>query len=129
LPTGSATPDLNQNQSRRALIGVLLLGGVLLAAPFLWQAWTSGHELDGKAAAFDAPSQRPVKDLLGCLVHRPEDGLRLTIMAENHFTDPARGIVVRIEPQGQAHAIKAWISEGTALTAGETAQLKACAGG
>ncbi|MFM5948210.1 MAG: hypothetical protein ACKOPM_03125 [Novosphingobium sp.] len=120
---------MNQNRSRKTLIGVLLFGGLLLATPLLWKAWTSGHELNGKVAVFDAPSQRPVGDLLGCLAHRPEGGLKLTIMAENHFTDPARGVVVRIEPQGQAHAIKAWISEGATLTAGETAQLKSCAAG
>ncbi len=108
---------------------MLLLGGLLLSAPFLWKAWTSGHELNGKVAAFDAPSQRPVKDLLGCLVHRPEGGLKLTIMAENHFTDPARGIVVRIEPRGSGHAIRAWTGKGGALTAGETAQLESCAAG
>ena len=118
---------MNQQQSRKALAGVLALGGVLLAAPFLWQAWTSNHELDGKAPAFDAPAARPVADLLGCLVHRPQGGLRLSIVSENHFADAARGIVVRIEPAGSAHRIKAWVRAGSMLSAGERAQLERCA--
>lgn len=108
-------------------MGVLLLGGVLLAAPFLWQAWSTGQELDGKVAVFDRAGNRPVKDLLGCLVQRPAGGLALTIMSPNHFADPARGIVVRIEPQGGTARLRAWIAQGSALTPGETAQLEGCA--
>lgn len=107
---------------------MLLFGAVLLAAPLLWNGWTSGRELNGKVAAFDAVSQRPVKDLVGCLVQRQAGGLSLSIMTVNHFADPARGIVVRIEPQGAAARVRAWIAEGSALTAGETAQLAGCAG-
>lgn len=118
---------MNQRQSRRALIGVLLLGGVLLSAPLLWRAWTAGHELKGKVAVFDASTKRPVGDLLGCLVHRPDDGLKLSIMAENHFADPNRGIVVRIEPTADGAQLKAWITADNALSAGETAQLSGCA--
>ncbi len=120
---------MNQQQSRKVLIGVLALGAVLLSAPLLWRAWTTGHELGGKTAVFDAPAKRPVSDLLGCLVHRPAGGLKLSIMTENHFADPARGIVVRIEPQAQGTRIKAWIEAGGTLTAGETAQLASCAAG
>lgn len=123
MPTGSATPDLNQQRSRKALIGVLLLGGLLLSAPFLWQAWTTSHELTGKVPAFAMASQGSDAELLGCLVDRPADGLKLSIMSPGHFADPARGIVVRIEP-GQ---LKAWIETGGALTAGEQAQLTRCA--
>lgn len=118
---------MNQQQSRKALVGILVLGAVLLSAPLLWQAWTTGHELDGKAKAFDVATARPIKDVLGCLVQRPEGGLNLNIVTQNHFSDVDRGIAVRIEPRGQGSRIKAWIVEGRALTAGETAQLQSCA--
>jgi len=118
---------LNQQQSRKALVGILVLGAGLLSAPLLWQAWTTSHELDGKAKVFDAASPRPLKDVLGCLVHRPEGGLKLNILTQNHFSDPARGITVRIEPRGQGSRIQGWITAGRTLTAGETAQLQSCA--
>ena len=118
---------MNQQQSRKALVGILVLGAGLLSAPLLWQAWTTSHELDGKAKVFDAASPRPLKDVLGCLVHRPEGGLKLDIVSQNHFSDPARGITVRIEPRGQGSRIEAWVTQGSALTAGETAQLQSCA--
>lgn len=108
---------------------MLLFGGLLLSAPFLWQAWTSGHELDGKVAVFDAASSRPANALLECLVQRPDQGLKLSIVAENHFADSARGIAVRIEPRGDGQAIKAWITSGRTLTAGEAAQLRGCTAG
>jgi hypothetical protein len=119
---------LSQARSRKKLIAVLLFGAVLLSAPLLWQGWTTARELNGKVAVFDAPSQHPVKDILGCLVHRPAGGLKLTIMAANHFADPARGLTVRIEPQANGARLKAWIAQGQALNAGEAAQLKSCAG-
>ena len=118
---------MNQRQSRKALVAILVLGAVLLSAPLLWQAWTTSHELQGKAKAFDTASPNPVKKVLGCVVHRPEGGLKLNIVTQNHFSDPARGIVVRIEPRGQGSRIEAWITQGSALTAGETAQLQSCA--
>lgn len=119
---------MNQKQSRRALIGVGVLGALLLSTPLLWQAWTTSHELTGKVAVFDAAARRPAKDLLACLVHRPEGGLRLEIMTANHFTDPDRGITVRIERQGETQRLKAWITQGQVLSSGEAAQLQDCAG-
>lgn len=118
---------MNQQQSRKALVGVLVLGAVLLSAPLLWQAWTKQHELEGKVKAFGAVTARPVKDMLGCLVNRPVGGLRLNIVTQNHFSDTERGITVRIEPRGQGSRIEAWVTQGRALTAGETAQLQSCA--
>lgn len=119
---------MSQTRSRKKLIAVLLFGAVLLAAPLLWNGWTSGRELSGKVAVFEATSQRPVKDLVGCLVQRPAGGLSLSIMTVNHFADPARGLVVRIEPQGTTARLRAWIAEGSALTSGEKAQLAECGG-
>jgi hypothetical protein len=119
---------LSQARSRKKLIAVLLFGAVLLAAPLLWNGWTSGHELSGKGQVFDAVSQRPVKDLVGCLVQRPAGGLSLSIMTVNHFADPARGLVVRIEPQPSGARLRAWLEEGKTLTSSETAQLAGCAG-
>lgn len=119
---------MNQQQSRRALIGVGVLGALLLAAPLLWQAWTTSHELAGKTSAFDAATDRTAKELLACLVHRPAGGLRLEIVTANHFADPHRGITVRIETRAEARRLKAWITRGAALSAGETAQLQGCAG-
>lgn len=119
---------MSLNSSRKKLIAVLVLGALLLSAPFLWNAWTAARELNGKVAAFDAPTTRPVKDVLGCLVQRPEGGLKLQIMAMNHFADTDRGITVRIEPQAGGARLKAWIDQGKTLTQGETAQLSSCAG-
>lgn len=110
------------------LIAVLVFGAVLLAAPFLWNSWTSGHELNGKLAVFDAASQRSAKDLVGCLVQRPAGGLTLSIVTVNHFADPARGLVVRIEPKAAGTQLRAWIAKGGALMPGERAQLAGCAG-
>ena len=118
---------MNQQQSRKALIGILALGAVLLSAPLLWQEWTISHELQGKAKAFDAATARPLKDVLGCLVHRPAGGLKLNIVTQNHFSDAARGIAVKIEPRGQGTRLQAWITKGGSLTAGETTQLQTCA--
>lgn len=127
MPTGSATPDLDQRKSRRTLIGVILFGLALLASPLLWQAWTTSTELDGKRLVFDVASPRPLSAALGCLVKRPTGGLSLSIVSPNHFADSARGIVVRIEPRGQASRIRAWINEGTDLSGAERAQLESCA--
>ena len=118
---------MNQQQSRKALVGVLVFGAVLLSAPLLWHEWTISRELDGKAKAFDAVTARPLKDVFSCLVHRPEGGLKLDIVTQNHFSDSARGIAVKIEPRGQGSRLQAWITEGSSLTAGETAQLQSCA--
>lgn len=127
MPTGSATPDLDQRKSRRALIGVILFGLVLLASPLLWQAWTASTELDGKRQVFDVASPRPLSAVLGCLVKRPTGGLSLSIVSPNHFANNLRGIVVRIEPRGQGTRIRAWIAEGSDLAASERAQLESCA--
>lgn len=118
---------MNQQQSRKALIGILVLGAVLLSAPLLWQAWTTSHELQGKSKAFAATTTRAPSDVLGCLVHRAPDGLKLEIVSQNHFSDPARGITVRLEPDPAGTRVEAWITAGEALTAGETAQLQSCA--
>ena len=107
---------------------MLLLGGVLLAAPFLWQAWTTSQELNGKWQVFEIVSPRPSSAVLGCLVKRPMSGsLSLSIVSPNHFSDSARGIVVRIEPRGTGTRVRGWITEGKNLSAGERAQLESCA--
>lgn len=118
---------MDQRKSRRALIGVILFGLVLLASPLLWQAWTAASELDGKRQVYDVASPRPLSAVLACLVKRPTGGLSLSIMSPNHFANSARGIVVRIEPRGQGSRIRAWIAEGSDLSASERAQLESCA--
>jgi len=127
LPTGSATPDLDQRKSRRTLIGVILFGLLLLASPLLWQVWTASTELDGKSKVFDVASPRPLSAVLACLVKRPTGGLSLSIVSPNHFADNTRGLVVRIEPRGQGSRLRAWMPDGTDLSAGEQAQLESCA--
>jgi len=117
---------LNQQQSRKALVGILVFGALLLSAPLLWHDWTVSHELDGKSKAFDAVTARPLKDVLGCLVHRPEGGLKLDIVTQNHFSDSERGVAVKIEPRSQGTRLQAWIKDGNSLTTGETAQLQSC---
>lgn len=118
---------MNQQQSRKALAAILVLGAVLLSAPLLWHQWTVSREMVGKTKAFDAVTARPLKDLFSCLVHRPEGGLKLDIVTQNHFSDSARGIAVKIEPRGQGSRLQAWITKGNSLTADETAQLHSCA--
>lgn len=117
---------MNQQQSRKALVAILVLGAVLLSAPLLWQAWTTSHELQGKSKAFAATTTRASGDVLGCLIHRGAGGLKLDIVSQNHFSDPARGIAVRLEPGSPGTRVEAWITQGSALTAGETAQLRSC---
>jgi len=118
---------LNQQQSRKALVGILVLGAVLLSTPLLWHAWTVSRELDGKSKAFEAATPRPLKDVMACLIHRPAGGLKLDIMTQNHFSDAQRGIAVKIEPNGQGTRIEAWITTGQSLSEGETVQLQGCA--
>ena len=118
---------MNQQQSRKALAAILVLGAVLLSAPLLWHEWTVSREMVGKTKAFDAVTARPLKDVFSCMVHRPEGGLKLDIVTQNHFSDSARGIAVKIEAQGRGSRVQAWIAKGDALTAGETAQLQSCA--
>lgn len=108
-------------------MGILVLGAVLLSAPLLWQAWTTSHDLQGKAKAFDAVTTRAPGDVLGCIVHRAPGGLKLDIVSQNHFSDPSRGIAVRLEPGSAGTRVEAWITKGQTLTAGETAQLQSCA--
>ena len=117
---------MNQHQSRKALVGILVLGAVLLSAPLLWQAWTTSHELQGKSKAFAATTTRTPGAVLGCLIHRGAGGLKLDIVSQNHFSDPARGIAVRLEPGNAGTRVEAWITQGSALTTGETAQLQSC---
>ncbi len=124
--TGSATPDLNQQQSRRALIGVGVLALALLASPFVLQSWNSSRELAGKVVVFDAPTKAASKDLLHCLVLRPTGGLNLSISRENEFYNTARELAVRIQQSGSERKLTAWAVPGTALTPGEQAQLTGC---
>ena len=118
---------MNQQQSRKALAAILVLGAVLLSAPLLWHQWTVSRETVDKTKAFGAVTARPLKDVFSCLVHRPEGGLKLDIVTQNHFSDSVRGIAVKIEAQGKGSRLEAWIAKGNALTAGETAQLQSCA--
>ena len=124
--TGLATPDLNQAQSRRVLIGVGVLAVALLASPFVLQSWNSSRELSGKVVVWEGQSAANSNDLLRCLVQRPAGGMILSISRENEFYDARRGLAVRIELVGPPHRLRAWAAPGTALTAGEQAQLTAC---
>jgi hypothetical protein len=126
MPTGSATPDLNQVQSRRALIGVGVLALALLASPFVLQSWNSNRELAGKVPVWEGQSAANSNDLLRCLVQRPTGGLVLSISRENEFYDARRGLAVRIELVGPPHRLKVWAAPGTTLAPSEQAQLTAC---
>lgn len=117
---------MNQQRSRRTLVAIGIGAAALLAGPFVWKAWNSGHELADKQLAFEQRSPRAVGDLLGCLVKRHPGGLSLDISSENHFVDAGRGLVVRIEPHGDYRTLKAWNAAGK-LAPDETAQLEACA--
>ena len=75
------------------------------------------------------PSARPSLDLALCLMKRDPRGLALEISSENHFTDPARGLVVEVLPQGSNRKVSAWLPQGAVLQPGEVAQLSACSAG
>ncbi len=117
---------MNQQQSRRTLIGVGALALMLLASPFVLQAWTSSRELSGKVLVFEGQSAASSNDLLRCLVQRPAGGLTLTISRENEFFEARRGLAVRIDRAAAGHRLRAWAEPGNALTAAEQAQLSAC---
>jgi len=106
------------------VVGVAALA--LLASPFVLQSWNSSRELTGKVLAWEGQSAANSNDLLRCLVQRPAGGLALSISRENEFYDAQRGLAVRIELVGPPHRLRAWAAPGTALTAGELAQLNAC---
>ena len=117
---------MNQQQSRRTLIGVGVLALMLLASPFVLQSWTSHRELSGKVLIWEGQSAARSNALLRCLVQRPAGGMVLSISRENEFYDARRDLAVRVERTGSAYRLRAWATPGTALTDCETAQLNAC---
>ena len=115
-----------QRRSRRTLLVIGAVALVALAGPWLWRAWQESHLTDGKAKVFGDSSARSSIDLALCLMkHRP-NGLALDISSENHFIDPARGLVVEIGALGARREVTAWLPQGAILQAGELAQLSSC---
>ena len=106
------------------MIGALAL--VLLLGPWAWRSWQESHLTQGKAKVFDQTSTKPSLDLALCLMKRQPGGLALGISSENHFTDPARGLVVEIAATGARRDVTAWLPQGAILQPGEAAQLDAC---
>lgn len=102
--------------------------------------WKRSHgfaaELDGKTRVFEVRAQRGEQELFRCLgQHIPDGPMLLRLSAEGTFAppdeliDPARGLIVRIEPQNKdAVMVRAWLPQGKALTPVEAAQLAACTG-
>ena len=109
------------------VIGVLAL--ILLLGPWAWRSWEESHLSQGKVKVFDQASAKSSLDLAMCVMKHEPGKLALAISSENHFTDPARGLVVEVLPQGNTRKISAWLPPGAVLQPGEVAQLSACVTG
>jgi len=109
------------------VIGALAL--VLLLGPWAFRTWQEGHLTQGKAKVFDQASTKSSLDLAMCLMKHEPGKLTLGISSENHFTDPARGLVVEIAAKGARRDVTAWLPQGAILQPGEAAQLAACSAG
>ena len=102
---------------------------VLLLGPWAYRSWEEAHLTSGKVKVFDQASAKPSLDLALCLMKHEPGKLALAISSENHFTDPARGLVVEIAPKGDRRDVSAWLPQGAILQLGEAAQLSACTAG
>ena len=118
-----------QVRSRRILLAIGGLALVLLVGPWVLRQWQEAHLTTGKVMVLQLPSVRPSLDLALCLIKREPRGLALAITSENHFSDPARGLVVEVLPHGPTRMISAWLPQGAVLQPAEVAQLSACSAG
>ena len=117
---------MNQQQSRKALIGVGIAFVVALASPFALERWNAHQELAGKVQIFEAQSGAPHKAVFECLIKARPGGLVLKFSSTDRYFDPARQVAVRIEDRGNARVVRAWSAPGNELRADERAQLEAC---
>ncbi len=111
---------------------MLAIGGlalVVLIGPWALREWQEDHLTAGKVMVLGIPSARPSLDLALCLIKHEPLGLALTISSENHFSDPARGLVVEVLPHGPTRMVSVWLPQGAVLQPGEVAQLRACTAG
>ncbi len=111
------------------MVGIGVAALVLLLGPWAWRTWQEDHFTQGKAKVFEASSAKLSLDLALCLMKHEPGKLALAISSENHYTDPARGLVVEIAAQGARRDVTAWLPQGAILQPGEAAQLTACATG
>ena len=109
------------------VIGVLAL--ILLLGPWAWRSWEESHLSQGKVKVFDQASAKSSLDLAMCVMKHEPGKLTLAISSENHFTDPARGLVVEVTAKGDRREVTAWLPQGVILHPGEVAQLSACVTG
>ena len=108
------------------MLGIGVAALVLLLGPWAWRSWQEGHFTQGKVKVFEASSAKPSLDLALCLMKHAPGGLSLGISSENHFTDPARGLVVEIAAKSAQRDVTAWLPQGAILQPGERVQLDAC---
>ncbi len=118
-----------QARSRRILLAIGGLALVLLVAPWALRAWQEDHLTAGKVMVLEIPSARSSLDLALCLMKHEPHGLVLAISSANHFSDPARGLVVEVLARKSDRVVSAWLPQGAVLQSGEVAQLNACAAG
>ena len=118
-----------QTRSRRILLVIGVLALILLLGPWAYRSWQETHLTQGKVKVFDQASARPSLDLAMCLMKHEPGKLALGISSENHFTDPAHGLVVEIAAKGAQRDVTAWLTQGAILQPGEAAQLNACTAG
>ena len=111
------------------MLGIGALALVLLLGPWAYRSWEESHLSQGKVKVLELPSARPSLDLAMCLMKHEPGKLALGISSENHFTDPARGLVVEIAAKGNRRDVTAWLPQGAVLQPGERAQLSACTAG
>jgi hypothetical protein len=115
------------NRSQRILIAIGLAALAAMAAPYITRAVVDDRAIAGKVQVFDAKSARANKELTLCLIRHP-GALNLSVSSNDLYADPASGLAVRIDEEGQSRKVTAWLPKGGALTAEQTAQLEGCVG-
>lgn len=116
---------MTRSQGILVAIGLAMLAA--LSAPLLTRAVVDSRAVDGKVQVFEGRSQRLHKDLVLCLIKRP-GALNVEVASHDFYTDPASGLALKVEDQGAAREVRAWLPEGKALDAAQLEQLKICIG-
>ncbi len=116
-----------QARSRRILLAVGGLALTALVAPWAYRQWQEDHLTAGKTKVLALASARPSLDLALCLLKHQPGGLALAFLSENHYSDPARGLVVELRVSRADRSIGVWLPPGATLQPGEAAQIKSCA--
>ena len=113
------------NRSQRILIAIGLAALAAMAAPYVLRGVVDSRAVSGKVQVFEGSSARANKDLTLCLIKHP-GALKLSVSSNDLYANPASGLAVRIDEEGQSRKVTAWLPKGQILTAEQAAQLKGC---